>query len=1486
MKKRISRILAGLLCLLLLVGFLPADILGDLIPEADAAAINFKTWTKDNFNGLYIIRSESDPSLVLTQTGYFNSTLTYQKLGSAGDIRKQMFVFRSSRNSLNSSISLNTTVYFRCLYDVYRYTESGNTSFGNLWVQSGRSDYPASYPLVPQEQGLNAGVPEDAVNSDFGWKLNIYASDTTGDYAGLLKVAICENGTDGDNNASWRYIIRNNNNQAVFSYNSGIYNFAHYLQPVSYGVPDVRNIHLHTSIGTTSHYLQADYGFAANSSVVNYNTNNTDWPTAWSLTQLPNGYHAIISTQHGRYLAISDAGNPTLGNAAGLRNGEWYYPQDAEQWQFIPYYFSGQGFTYLIVNKASGRLLLRSASGNTHLCDSYYTVSEQCNRWMITYNGTDLYNASVHSNAGYVAQTGYNPATYTSSTAGINYPIQLKTGTGAAYSNYHTLKLNPASTITGHFSDTDNAAANATLESRFDSTSGYVFDTRFLTDPAYNLWAQAISYSNGVIQNTLNQYRSNLLSTGKPPHPFKPVGSSSYTAVIQFQFKYTSGMFLKYNGGNYSFHIAIQSADLSTSYYDSWIADTDLSADFSKLTVGQTYTLTISKDSNSDANSHFWIFTNVQPVVLNNELDSAGKTKLFNVGINVYQDGSKLALNGAAKIGSPLEYGITITNKSVYNLLVQSFSSPTPTDNAEQISHWGNRNLNGFTVTSAGAVTPGSAIDKNGNAIALDDLVFNVYDANGNSVKSLTSPNASTLSNFLTHVPNSASTTSYGLPNNWTIEVRGIFYQPTQADLDTYARKMVYPYVTAKFHVPGDNTAVSKYGDNTSTHFTNEPFFIQWAGQEMNISSGLLYDLVVAAGKHIYELEDQGLTKASITSLVITDNWGGVISSNNISASGKTMTLKHTVPGVYGYNVKINYTDNSGKQTFAFVPFQVFVYDVSEDKTFVLDYGLPVTIDKNSYTVSSDFSQPMNKIEIGTSFDTAITIQQITGTKPTSDGTYLTVTNDLTTAYANISLDANGNITYTPTSFLNSADYIYVVFKVARTGSNTKLGVSVADEVLMYKTITVLPSNVVYYEDTIGTIKYPNGYTLTPMGNLDGTGVSGQQDFPATNMMGFDDGSYAGAKDVMLSGESVQKVPVNASQVTVTFSFKGTGFELISRVNAYDAATILVKVSPKGQNNWTWYPVITRFNPTNTPGSQAEVYQVPVFRLNEVAYGEYDVEVVGLPMQDYDQNGNPLGATTSYIYIDGIRIYNPLGTSDLTSNYGAEQDAKFENLRDLILGGKGTLAAYTDSVTGFTTGNYYYVATEDDWFTAAYGSINELGCIGANNEIYVRKDSGNHIVVLKVKEDSAGTGLLQIGIHDVHEAKFDGNDTANAPSSVSYNTTSGWVKLVNGTYSGTEQYYSIDLSKCPTDNGYKVVVLRVDSGFVSFSNIKHKNVTFGAIGEQALDIYLQPGFYFNETGDMCTKNEQGDEVVIAPASELFNLNLINDIMAQGNAENE
>jgi hypothetical protein len=248
----------------------------------------------------------------------------------------------------------------------------------------------------------------------------------------------------------------------------------------------------------------------------------------------------------------------------------------------------------------------------------------------------------------------------------------------------------------------------------------------------------------------------------------------------------------------------------------------------------------------------------------------------------------------------------------------------------------------------------------------------------------------------------------------------------------------------------------------------------------------------------------------------------------------------------------------------------------------------------------------------------------------------------------------------------------------------------------------------------------------------------------------------------------------------------------------------------------------------------------------------------------------------------------------LTNHYGDEKNAEFTNLRDLILEGKGMVADYTDGFSNFTTGSYYYVANEGT-YTAALGSINELGAIGANNEILIRKSAGNHIIVLKVQETVDGKGLLQIGVHDIHDGKFDGTSETNLASSVSYNTTSGWVNLRAETHgldeysfkSGTEQYYNIDLSMCPSDgNGYKLVILQVDSGFVSFTNVKHNNITFGEMGKEVLKIYTEPGFFFDEQGNMCSKDENGNVTVHARADEIININTLNDILAASNVENE
>ena len=746
---------------------------------------------------------------------------------------------------------------------------------------------------------------------------------------------------------------------------------------------------------------------------------------------------------------------------------------------------------------------------------------------------------------------------------------------------------------------------------------------------------------------------------------------------------------------------------------------------------------------------------------------------------------------------------------------------------------------------------------QNNTNYTLKGITFVVKDSAGNALFTVNNDGTITVHNStLVKNANGSKLTVNGsltgLTAGSTVTITGIQIDADADALDA-AGKLVLTATgsTQSANVEGTALSPSDASDTFTIMVRHDVDLLVQAGVNTPIDRDKIFAAMNKSGAYGPE-KSNGLAANTISAITLTDANGNSISNANITINGSNLVIDQTAE--YGeYIIKVTYSGGS-----ILVPIQVTTVDAGEDKTFVLDYGLPVSI---------DMATMLNDLRLTGGSYPSIT-NAVTGFSAAMSGAGASTLNG---TFGNFAFE-NDAFGYTTSKFMDNEDFAYIVILVGGNGTEN------VDYVNVYKKVSFIPSNVIYYEDTlVGSITYPGGYTLDALGELASIGDSLIQDLPTTGNMGFDDGSYAGATDVMLSGESVQQVTVNGEQVTVSFTFTGTGFELISRVNAYDAATILVKVSPAGQENWTYYPVITRFDP-NGNGS-AEVYQVPVFRLNEVAYGSYDVQIVGLPKQEFDETGNVTKTETSFIYIDGIRVYNPLGNSDLTNYYGDEKDAEFTNLRDLILAGQGMVAEYTDDVTSFTSGSYYYVATEDKWFTAAMGSVNELGAIGANNEILIRQNAGNHIVVLKVKETSAGAGLLQIGVHDIHDAKFDGSDGANESTSVSYKTTSGWVSLVSGTYSGTEQYYEIDLSQCPTDGEYKIVILQVDSGFASFTNIKHKNVTFGQTGPGVLDIYTTPGYFFDEEGNMCSKDEAGNKKIEVEAGEMVNITELNGILS-------
>ena len=150
-----------------------------------------------------------------------------------------------------------------------------------------------------------------------------------------------------------------------------------------------------------------------------------------------------------------------------------------------------------------------------------------------------------------------------------------------------------------------------------------------------------------------------------------------------------------------------------------------------------------------------------------------------------------------------------------------------------------------------------------------------------------------------------------------------------------------------------------------------------------------------------------------------------------------------------------------------------------------------------------------------------------------------------------------------------------------------------------------------------------------------------------------------------------------------SFTFTGTGFELISRTNADRYATVSLSVYkaedvengvPKqNATRLQFIPVVTEFDQGGDGGTEV-IYQVPVVRVNDLATGSYTVIISGSPSRDWGNKypGNdwdPSNPTAlpeiidSYLYIDGLRIYQPLDKSD--DYYSAtENGAKFLELRE------------------------------------------------------------------------------------------------------------------------------------------------------------------------------------------------------------------------------
>lgn len=403
-----------------------------------------------------------------------------------------------------------------------------------------------------------------------------------------------------------------------------------------------------------------------------------------------------------------------------------------------------------------------------------------------------------------------------------------------------------------------------------------------------------------------------------------------------------------------------------------------------------------------------------------------------------------------------------------------------------------------------------------------------------------------------------------------------------------------------------------------------------------------------------------------------------------------------------------------------------------------------------------------------------------------------------TLKYGTVVLTSNGynsSLVYTRTDdkAINDAETIVLDITYNMGSSN----------VTLQKTLTIIPATSVYYEDsfasfTDGTDKASAAQWLIVDNNDSDTtdkSANVNQALSALgdkNIYGHDTAYETSTK---LSMGSAHKVTVSANMVngwtdgsawpTATFTFKGTGFDIISLTDNTSGA-IFVDVYAGKEATGT---PVKRFAVDNYYGykqdgngkwvvdtdSSNALYQIPVMKVSGLDYGEYTAVI----RVAYSKFFDTAKKNQYSFWLDAIRVYDPMGKDNETYKQDNEGYPQYIKLRD-------QLAKENGSVT--TNTNLLFIDGAEQAKIATYANY------GPNNEVYLAKGQA---ITFTVPRDR-NIASVQIG--------------AKAPNG------SAAKMVVNGTEtnitSATEMYYEIDTE------GRNFTIANNGNGILSLTNLK------------------------------------------------------------------
>lgn len=581
------------------------------------------------------------------------------------------------------------------------------------------------------------------------------------------------------------------------------------------------------------------------------------------------------------------------------------------------------------------------------------------------------------------------------------------------------------------------------------------------------------------------------------------------------------------------------------------------------------------------------------------------------------------------------------------------------------------------------------------------------------------------------------------------------------------------------------------------------------------------YVIYAEAGKTVTYAPD-GVTITDLTAPITGDK----DITTNVNKDGKGEFTPTSSNKKYDVNYEGTTTDKgnfAGKIT-------VLTYEAT-NKVYVFDYGLESNI-ADTTTGDGLFQGGIfyNEKATGTMATTA-KLGEIT---PAQENSQTTISG------SNIEIDKDGKaasaVTFKPIAFMDKAENYKYTANIAKVSTelddtNPETGTTV------HGTIKTMPANVVYYEDNFNASNNTDDssvkivYTNSKPTNDPTYSQSNDQ----SENYGHDK-AYNG--DLEESGNSATEMNNGDGAY---FTFTGDGFDIVSRTNENTAGLIAYVYNGKKDAEYFRNPEVFKAGtkdlvksiPVDTFYSNGDLYQVPVISTTLQQRGTYTVYLKALKTY----TGQPV------IYIDGVRIYNPL--ADKSAYLETEKNTKVQELRGMLLGSSPSINLVTpDGNNGFlidggSTAVEQYLPEKPE--IGAYLGAETLADVmkaGPNNELYLPIDNGVAFKVSTPVGDADWT--LQVGAKSVSADTSTESDAAVADKAFTVYVKPDDVKetkyqeVKNYTINtSTDMYYDINLKEVIkaqgwTADSYDVIVLNTTVDYNNYDIISLTNIKCAA----------------------------------------------------------